>query len=153
MNIQKLNKATKILEQLKQLDAEILSLDRFAIKVANRDTSCSIAISLEDHTKQSEKKENAFDEHGFIKKQYLEEEKKSNPQNFYDAISSLRSRMGLPIYDIGVCQFPIIPKETEKLEHKLSDKETLEVLGILLASKQQARQLLLKALEQLGVSL
>jgi len=143
MNLNKLEKAAKILAQIQTLDKEILEIDQFAIKVANRDCDCNIKIDLTE-LKKEVNKEDVFDEHGFIQNKYLGKEDKKEASIYY-AMSSLRSLSFL--YDRGSCTTPMPDKI---LSHKLSDKETLQILGIFLSNKHESRNLLLAALKKLG---
>jgi hypothetical protein len=146
MNLKKLEKATKILEQIKKLDAEILELDRFAIKVANRDTDCNVSISLVDKSPEV-KREHIFGEYGFLKPEYTGEQEKPKESSMYDIMHSLR--MGWFGQQASIKHVVV----TDCLQHKLSDKETLQILGILLGNKHDARALLIKALNQMGVEI
>lgn len=142
MNLNKLEKASKILEQIKTLDKQILELDQFAIKVANCDTDCTVKIDLVNLFKEP-KKEEVFDEYGSIKNLYLG---KPEPVSFYSFGMDLhRSFLGQLEKDKKIKPVP-----DKSLEHRLTDKETLQILGIMLNSRHEARKLLLVALNKLG---
>jgi len=143
MDLAKLEKAAKILAQIQTLDKEIIEIDKFAIKVANRDCDCNIKIDLTEVDKEN-KKENVFDEYGFIKNQYLTGDTEK-PVVQPLPLSSLFDRWGVSPASIT----PVKPVD-QVLGSKLSDKETLQILGILLNNKNEARKVLLKSLKLLG---
>ena len=67
MNIKKLEKATKIYEQIKILDAQISELEKFAMLVANGEIKSSFELKIEDLGKQKEDAEKVgFDEDGSL---------------------------------------------------------------------------------------
>jgi len=142
MNLNKLEKAVKILAQLQTLDKEIVEIDQFAIKVANRDCDCNIKIDLVEQRKEV-KKEDIFGEYGFIKDEYLG---KAKEDSHYFSV-------GMRLHEsfFGIDKFKLnLPVPDKILSHKLSDKETLQILGIILSNKHESRNLLLAALKKLG---
>ena len=141
MNIKKLEKATKIFEQIKVLDAQIIEIDRFAMLVANGEIKSSFELKVEDIGKKKE-----------------DEEKVS-----FDADGSLIKGDSIPEYSFRINWGSIIPcgltgssDKKNKNEHlyktELSENGTMQILGILLYEKQQQRQALIQKLQSYGVA-
>jgi hypothetical protein len=67
MNIKKLEKATKIYEQIKVLDAQIIEIDKFAMLVANSETKSSFELKCKDLGKKKDNEEKVgFDADGSL---------------------------------------------------------------------------------------
>ncbi len=56
MEVTKMDKAVKVYEKVKQLDLEIIELDKVAMQLANDDTEVSLEFKLINHS-ETEKKE------------------------------------------------------------------------------------------------
>ena len=64
MNIKTLEKASKIIEQIKKLDAEIIELDKYAMKLINSNSEINLTLSFDKENNESDKVN--FDEDGSL---------------------------------------------------------------------------------------
>ena len=141
MNFKKLEKATKIYEQIKLIDAQIIEIDRFALLVANGEIKSSFELKIEDIGK---KKEDAgrvgFDEDGSLVKKGLQNT--LGLDSYFMPVSWL-SRFSNPEQECS--------KNDHLLKHELGINATMQILGVLLCEKKAMRQSLLSNLESLGI--
>lgn len=144
MNLKKIEKASKIVEQIKRLDAAIIEIDRFALMIANQDSPCIIDLKADDEKKKAEESNKVrFDEDGSL----------LNPGHEDIMERMRRSMLG---FAPGGWLTPSCgtPKDTRvSLVAEMSNTETLQVLGILLGNKQAQRGALLHQLQQIGVNI
>ena len=56
MNIKTLEKASKIIEQIKKLDAEIIELDSYAMKLINSNSEINLTLSFDKENNESDAK-------------------------------------------------------------------------------------------------
>jgi len=141
MNINKLEKATKILEQIKAIDAEIIEIDKLAIIILNNETNIQLALNVENLTKAKEAKEKVtFDEDGSMS---ISERAMDEYRNLYfpsDRIKMMLNGMN--------------PKTSDRnFSQPLSDKLTLQILGVLLCEKNAIKDSLIKKLVGFGFSI
>jgi hypothetical protein len=131
MDFKKLEKAAKIYEQIKQLDADIIEIDKFALTVANNETECCFELRCKDLTKQKEKENKLeFDEDGSIKKE---------TDNLYTRLMfswTQPSAIAPPDDDIII-------------KSQLSVNNVMNMLGILLNDKQTKRQKLIENIKKI----
>jgi hypothetical protein len=141
MNINKLEKATKILEKIKLIDAEIIEIDKLAHIILNNETNIQLAINVENLTKAKEAKEKvSFDEDGSMT---IEDKAIDAFRNsFYPADR-------FKIYMDGVRT----KKSDRNFSQPLSDKLTLQILGVLLCEKNAIKDSLMKKLVGFGFSI
>jgi hypothetical protein len=135
MDFKKLEKASRILSGIKQLDAEIIEIDRIAMLVANGDVKSLFKLKIEDTTKAKEAEDKPLlDNDGSL---------------FRESFHSLM--MG----SLGIGGIWREKKNEDKhihsLEQELSENSTMQILGVLLCEKQTRRQLLINQLETLGL--
>ena len=134
MTFKNLEKATKLYEKIKQLDSEIIEIEKFALTVANNDTECSFELKCKDLTKQKEGEEKVkIDEDGSL----LDGLRYTSLLNPYSFLSSI----------------PRIPAEDKNetiIKGQLSVNNVMAMLGILLNDKQTKRQYLIDKLSQLS---
>lgn len=140
MNITKLEKATKIYEQIKILDSQIIQIDKFAMLVANGEIKSSFELKIEDIGKKKEDEEKiSFDEDGSLIK---------------GVPNSSRSIFSAWGFVIPFSSNEIKVNENEYfLKNELSINATMSILGVLLYEKQAQRQLLLNDLEKIGIDI
>jgi hypothetical protein len=132
MNLKKLEKAAKIYEKIKELDAQIIEIDKFAMMAANQEIKASFELKIENLTKEKEDVPKVgFDGDGSL-------------QFSYDRM--MRSMM-MPTFIYG--QTPQKKDNEYLLKQNLSENNTLNILGILLYEKQSIRNALLSQLEGL----
>jgi hypothetical protein len=138
MNIVKLEKATKIYEQIKQLDNAIIEIDRIAMLIANGEVSCSFDLKVNDLTKTEEQCQVGFDEDGSLRSA-------CDPIHPYRLSFSLLG---------GVLRNTTPPPVNENiLKAELTENTALSILGVLLCDKQYQRDQLINQLERLGVAI
>lgn len=137
MDFKNLEKASKLYEQIKQLDAEIIEIDKFALTVANNETESCFELRCKDLTKQKEKESKLeFDEDGSIKREV----------NNTFGLSSLLS---------GVWMLPSTippPNDDIVIKSQLSVNNVMNILGILLHDKQTKRQQIIERLNKLRLT-
>jgi hypothetical protein len=149
MNIQELERSQKIYAQIKDLDAEIIEIEKVAILVANGNAEVNLSLNVKDTTPKKEESEKVeFDEDGSFKSSLG---------------SGLNFRMGIiSPWGTGESLFEkvygksVIEKEDNsgsKLKACLSENLSLNVLAILLYDKQTRRAKLIKSLNRIGVTL
>jgi len=135
MDFKKLEKAAKLYEQIKQLDADIIEIDKFALTVANNETESFFELRCKDLTKQKEKENKLeFDEDGSIKREG------DNTLRL-----SLLSGWMLPT-NITITNDDIVIKS------QLSVNNVMNMLGILLHDKQTKRQQIIEKLNKLRLT-
>ena len=131
IDIKLLEKAAKIFEKIKQLDAEIIEIDKYAMLVANGDVEPSFELSF---------------------KMLKTEEKEEEKQGTENLLESYSNSLRMTIY--GGFLMSDKKKEPEnKLSNTLSENATLQILGVLLHEKNAARTRLINQLRKTGVQL
>jgi hypothetical protein len=138
VNIKKLDKANKIYQQIKELDKEIIEIDKHAMLIANGEVKLSLTLNIDD-LKKKEKEESKvkFDEDGSIV--------------VNDGVVSLSwSTMfiGLPT---NVTEDK--NKHTTTFNTQVIENEALQILGVLLYVRQQKREQLLDRLHKMGIAI
>lgn len=136
MNIKNLGKATKLYEEVRVLDAEIIEIDKMAMIVAEGETKSFFKLRIEDFIKKEEPVSSILDEDGSINADYFKKkiQKRLSPISFFGCSNEEKK-----------------PKPGTILKSKLSETVTMQILGILLCEKQSLRNNLLKRIEKLGV--
>ena len=142
MNLKKLEKATKILEKIKVLDAEIIQIDKFAILVASGETKINIDLKCENHRKKEDEANKVkFDEDGSI----VRSSHDGDATQYYFPngafFSGFLQQLKLPSNE---------PKNETSIKQELSDTATLSILGVILCEKQEARRKLIESIKQMG---
>lgn len=128
MNAKKIEKIAKAYEKIKVLDAEILKLDKMAMKLADGIGELSINITF-DEPKESEVK---FDEDGSIVM--------DNPLSGFASGGFLSHMLEL--------RREIEKRsEDEGYSEKLDENKALNLLGLLISSKMQQRSELIKSID------
>ncbi|HZW66383.1 MAG TPA: hypothetical protein VFF23_11875 [Hanamia sp.] len=141
MDFKKLERATKIYEQLKQLDKEIIEIDRFAMLVANGEIKSSFELKIDDIGKKKEDSDKVgFDEDGSLIK--------GTSDSLYE---QMRRSFYMPILSFGCDTGKETDKNVHLLKNELSENATMSILGVLLQEKQFKRTNLLTQLQRLGV--
>ena len=139
MDIKRLEKATKIYEQIKLLDAEIIEIDRFAMLIANGEIKSSFELKVDDiGSKKEDENKVRFDSDGSI----------INTQQ----MQTMMYNSIFPSWFQQIDNSTIKNKNEHSLKYPISDHTTMSILGILLCEKQSKRKSLLNDLEQLGVN-
>jgi hypothetical protein len=134
MNITKLEKASKLVERMKEVDQEVIALEKLADQIANKRSEIKLTLNVVDLEKKEKGEEVQFDEDGSIVKP------NSNPY-------------GIVLFFGGGQTKPEEKKENgEKFKQDISDTAALNIIGVLLLEKQEIRKAIFKQLEKLGVS-
>ena len=126
MKINKLAKAAKLLENLKQFDAEILEIERYAMEIANEECVVTLQLSVENKDKEAPS----------------EEFRLPNPMEIYSFL--------IPRY-VAVDQHK--STKSKSLAHNITETETLMVLGVLLQIKQHKRKNIIHQLQSMNVDI
>lgn len=136
MNYKKLEKATRILAQIKELDQSIIQIDRIALIIANGGGNSSFTLSVQEHKKAEDDKVK-FDEDGSL-------------TQGIDSYTSM-IRKYVMWYDPVSQPADNHTSNTHNLNMALSENATLQILGVLLGEKHRQRDLLMGELARLGV--
>jgi len=142
MSIKKLEKATKILEKIKILDAEIIEIDKFAMFAANDEIKASFELKIDNIGKKKEDENKVeFDSDGSLK---------SGATDFYaEMIRKYTSPLSFPFLT-PMGNSTSDKKNEYALRADISENTTLNILGLLLCDKQRKRDLLIGELAKYG---
>lgn len=139
MNLKQLDKATRILSEIKELDNQIISIEKHAMLIANGNVALDLKLFILDLEKQAkEQNKVGFTEDGSLS---------------YDAeLRNLMKGYFMPSFGILGSKPEEKKKECETtFMSELSESAALQILGILLYEKQTKRQSLLAKLNKIGV--
>jgi hypothetical protein len=130
MDFKKLDKAAKLHERIKQLDKEIIDIERLALMVATKKTELKFSLKVNDLEKtEVPKKTTCSDE----------------------LVISFQGMFG------GLYSPPTKKKDVKKYDHKfseiVSDTLALQLLGVVIEDKKHIRELALKQIKKLGVTI
>lgn len=141
MNLKKLQKAAKIAEKIKALDAEIIELDKIAMKIANGDTKISFDLNVFAAVKEEPEK--------------LQLDTDGSLPNYYKSFMDKYMVSGFLGYGMMTPQSssPTTQGITDTLKSEISEGCALRILGLLLADKHYKREQLLLKLSEMGVQL
>jgi hypothetical protein len=129
MRITQFEHARKLHDRIKELDAEIIGLERAASDIANKQADIRISMEVNDRERV----------------------------HFDESVSSPYGRS--PLFEMmfpGLSHSHIKPTQKGhiiKQDHVISDSVALQVLGVLLAEKLEARALAIKALNKIGIEI
>jgi len=142
MNIKQIEKANKILLDIKILDSEIIELEKFAMLIADGEVTIDFSLNVHDLKKKREQEEKiSFDEDGSL----------------ISALEKMRNRLSYysPFAMGGLVEYQNADSKShvKNLTNILNENEGLQVLGVLLGIKQQKRQRLIESLNKIGVNL
>jgi hypothetical protein len=144
MNVKQLQKASRILEKIKMLDEEIIQIDKQALLIANGEVKIELSLKVKDLAKERKEAEKVqFDEDGSL----------IQGGGFYEM---MRRSMGsgiMPAYQISFGGSD--PKNEVKAEsfETITERASLQILGVLLGEKQSKRLELISQLEKVGVEI
>lgn len=139
MKTNQFEKAQKLYLRVKELDGEIIEIEKAAELVANKKTEIKISLKVNDmEQKASEKNKVEIDEDGSLRLG-------SDHTVFVSSIFGFR---------MSGCSSDKPKKEyTLRQDHLISDTVAIQVLGVLLAEKLEARKLAIKSLNKIGIEL
>ena len=137
MDIKELGKASKLLDKLKVIDADIIEIEKIAQLLASGNSKQSMVLAVTDTSPETEPKKQVLDSDGSL----------TQPSMSVDGNTLTFSFFGL-----NSRPFPENRQDnrTKKLDVQLSDTTALQVWGVLLEQKLIARGDLIKKLENLG---
>lgn len=133
MKIKDLEKATKVLDQIKILDSEIIEIDKLALLIA--DGSNVITIELKVQTLDEAKKE-VLDSDGSL----IDHNRTRSHEFFGGILGHYRS----------ICEPIKPPAPLHLLRKELNESSALHILGLLLREKQFIRISLIEKIKKLG---
>ena len=138
MELNKLEKAGKILTAIKSLDAEIIEIEKFALLISEGHAKCSFEFICKDVKKQKEKSEKVeFDSDGSLVIG-------SRPRSFLDGVIINWPTMTPKNED---------DKTTSSLKNELTEITSMRILSVLLQEKQYRREKYLNQLRKIGVTI
>lgn len=145
VKLKTIDKAYKIYESIKQIDSEIIEIDRIAMLVANGCSKSHFELRVEDLQKAEQEKENVrFDEDGSLMMGF----NGLRTPSIWEQITAGYRTGG----HFG-CESVNLNKHDRKLKWNLSEHTALKVLAVLLSDKKEQRDNLLIQLERLGISI
>jgi hypothetical protein len=136
MKLSRFEKAQKVYEQVKQLDKEIIEIEKIAGMVANGRNEIKLSIKLNDLEKQKDSDKVKFDDDGSL---VMPGQNNNNSFSFLVFSSPPRKEEER--------------KYTTRLDDQLTDEATLQVLGVLIMNKNEKRQALIIALQKIGLEI
>jgi hypothetical protein len=141
MNIKQLEKAKAVYERIKEIDAEIIKLNKAVQKFHGR---VKLTLSMEQET-AAPKPPNVFDAYGFIKPEFQDRAEQHESMNPLQRLSNyFNNRDGSPLY-------PESP--TVDLTKYISDSMAYEIFAIVLRDLNDQRKTLLLELEKMGIQI
>jgi len=136
MNATQFAKAQKLFDRVKELDAEILEIEKTAQLIASNKTEIKLSLKINDLEKHG-KKQRVLDEDGSL---LGDSPIGRNPFSLFFGLDRTQEQKSVKEYDVK--QDSIIP-----------DRVALQVLGVLLADKMEARDLAIKRLNKIGIDI
>jgi len=140
MKLSQLDKANKLYSRIKELDAEIIEIERFADAIASKKAKIKFSLSYADLEKVAEQDKVVLDDNGFLVKGGKKE---------YTSMFSFW--MQNPLGNRS-CEKPEKTYDG-KIKYELDDSLALQVLGVLLKDKMEVREKAMKAINKLGVKI
>lgn len=134
MNLKQIEKATKIVEQIKVLDLAIIALDKMAIKIL--DVSQGITLNLSVELPKENSKESILDSDGSLK---TGTEAQSNPYTFIINWNPLKQNE--------------VKTNSISINETLTDTCALQLIGVLILEKQTQRKTLIDKLRTMGAKI
>lgn len=138
MNLKTIAKIQATVDRLKVLDAEIISLDKLGMQLADRSHECKVKFSVKDLAPPQPEKQAVLDEDGSLKKEGSIDIAASYFSNFYGYGLSQKLKKE--------------DKDKTLVDFDLTDNELLQVIAFLINTRQAERTQYLDALEKLGVT-
>jgi hypothetical protein len=137
MNITKLEKASKLIERMKEVDQEVIALENLADQIANKRSEIKLTLNVVDLEKKEKGEGVQFDENWSIVK-----------LNNYGI-----SPFGLSWMPAGLMPSTnTAESKGEKFKQDISDTAALNIIGVLMFEKLEIRKAIFKQLEKIGVS-
>jgi hypothetical protein len=141
LSIKTFEQAAKAVAHIKELDAEIIEIERFAISVADGETSLKLNLEAVSNKPAKQKKEDVLDEDGSLRSHTI-------------SGSDLRNIMiSFGSFYPGAPEEPKAKKNTTSFKSDLPDTVGLQMLGVLLAYKIQVRDGLIRTLQAYSIDL
>lgn len=135
MDLKELEKAQKLYARIKELDAEIIGVEKLANLVSSKKTSIKLSLIIEDLEKIKDTDKVIIDGDGSL----------SIGMDFTGMFRFFQpSVLGNP---------KAVKDNNNAFESDLTDTVCMGVLGVILQSKIEARALAIKALNRIGVKI
>lgn len=143
MNYKTIQRIAALYQELKDLDAEIIAIDKMAAYVSSH--PATINLSLTGMKTDPEKKQRVLNDEGDLIPQQPGESLCDFMASLYDTDKMIRS-----MYGIGTTlnKYPDKPKDFD-LSYAISDSVCLGILGVLLSEKHGRRTLITDELKTL----
>jgi hypothetical protein len=136
MKLTQLEKAQKLYDRVKELDKEIMEIEKTAELIATKKTEIKLSLKVSDL-----------------------EPKKHEKEPILDADGSLINNKGSQVSPWRLIYGTLAPKPEQekeyasKIANTIPDNLALQLLGVLLADKSEARNLAIKALNKIGIDI
>lgn len=131
-----LDKLAPLMERARALEVEMRTIQAQAEKISNTNLKMEIYFSLPKVKTDKEKKENIFDEYGFIKPEFLNEAQNRKIINPFEILSA-------SFLNNKSC------KNDDAFYLTVNEKAMLHILGLVLADKMTEHRELKKAIKSL----
>lgn len=139
MDIKQLEKASRLMDKLKTIDADIIEMEKIAHLLASGQSKQSMVLAVTDTSPETEPKKEVLDSDGSL-----------NTGN--QSKGFLGSLFGVSFtIDHSISSNNTNDKRTKKLDVQLSDTTALQVLGVLMEQKLKARIEIIEKLKKLGL--
>lgn len=142
MELNKLEKAGKLLAEIKKLDADIIEIEKIAMMAANGEAETFFELKVVDIKKQFEEPTKIqLDEDGSL------------PSTSYSLLSDMMRKYSSPFPWMERTEDKKPPKNEMNISNQLSERATMLILGVLLEEKQSKRLRYINKLKNLGVAI
>lgn len=145
LSIKQFEQATKIMQWVKALDAEINSIEKFALMIANNEVNTTFTLNIDNLTAKSETEGRiTIDEHGDMKPY----------EKFREMSEPSFSNHGLYMFHqiIGrIDRTNSNDPNKHKISYPLNENATMQVLGVILADRMERRKFLMDKLNKMGI--
>lgn len=137
IDIKTIDKAAKIVAKIKELDAEIISIDRMAAHIASNPVKCSVSLTAKEiKSKEDSAKPVTFDEDGSLVRE-------ASNQIFF----------GYQIVPFGHSVTPEKKDDEGALKLLISPTSSMNILAYLLQDLTTKRMELINQIETMGIEL
>jgi hypothetical protein len=144
MTIKQIETASRIAQEIKIIDGEIIQIEKHAMLIANGEVEINLNLKIKDLTKKQEEDNKVkFDEDRSIITGTW-----GGMRSALDHYRPYGMRLGV---DFGTGCGPTTPTNETSFQQDIKENAALQILGVLLYVAQSKREQLIKKLEKIGV--
>lgn len=154
IKIKDIEKVNSLYKEVKELDAEIIAIEKLAILASKADLRSSLTINYVDLTPKEEPKKNIFDSDGFIKREFTTDyENPTAPHQYVTmSIEEAMRRSFENFTGLRNRTTEISSGVSGHLNIKIKESTILIILEQLMFEKKKQRTQIIQTLKQLGVT-